>query len=58
MDDEDAEAMKAVGSDETAKELGKIASRKDKVVKAYKQFEPQLKDKIAQAKAGDKGIHC
>jgi hypothetical protein len=53
MDDEDAEAMKSVGSDETAKELGKMSSRKDKVVKAYKQFEPQLKDKIAKAKEGD-----
>lgn len=54
MDDEEAAAAKAVGSDETAKELGNIASRKDKVVKAYKQFEPELKDKIAQAKVGDK----
>ena len=54
MDDEEAAAAKAAGSDETAKELGNIASRKDKVVKAYKQFEPELKDKIAQAKAGDK----
>jgi hypothetical protein len=53
MDDEDAEATKAVGSDETAKELGKMSSRKDKVVKAYKQFEPELKDKIAKAKSGD-----
>jgi hypothetical protein len=54
MDDEDVEAAKAAGSDETAKELGNIASRKDKVVKAYRQFEPELKDKIAQAKSGDK----
>jgi hypothetical protein len=52
-DEESVEAAKAAGSDETAKELGKIASRKDKIVKAYKQFEPELKDKIAKAKAGD-----
>lgn len=52
-DSEDAEAAKAVGSDETAKELGKMATRKDRVVKAYKQFEPELKDKIAKAKEGD-----
>lgn len=54
MDDEEMAATKAAGSDETAKELGNVASRKDKVVKAYRQFEPELKDKIAQAKAGDK----
>jgi hypothetical protein len=52
-DEESAAAAKAAGSDETAKELGNIVSRKDKVVKAYKQFEPELKDKIAKAKAGD-----
>ena len=53
-DEETVAATKAAGSDTTAKELGKIASRKDKVVKAYKQFEPELKDKIAKAKEGDK----
>lgn len=52
-DDEDAEATKAVGSDETAKELGKVSTRKDKIVKAYQQLQPQVKDKIAQASAGD-----
>lgn len=52
-DDEDAEAAKAVGSDETAKELGKVSTRKDKIVKAYQQLQPQVKDKIAQASAGD-----
>ena len=41
-------------SDETAKELGKIASRKDRVVKTYQKLQPQVKDKIAQAKSGDK----
>jgi hypothetical protein len=54
MDDEDKEATKAAGSDETAKELGNISSRKDKVVKAYQELQPQVKDKIDQAKAGDK----
>jgi hypothetical protein len=54
MDDEDAAATKATDSDETAKELGKAATRKDKIVKAYKAFEPELKDKIAKAKEGDK----
>jgi hypothetical protein len=53
-DEETVAATKAAGSDTTAKELGKMASRKDKVVKAYKQFEPELKDKIAKAKEGDK----
>jgi hypothetical protein len=53
-DDEDMEAVASMGSDETAKELGKAATRKDKVVKAYKAFEPELKDKIAKAKEGDK----
>jgi hypothetical protein len=53
-DDEDIEALKSVGSDETAKELGKAATRKDKIVKAYRAFEPELKDKIAKAKEGDK----
>jgi len=54
MDDEDKEAAKAAGSDKTAKELGNISSRKDKVVKAYQELQPQVKDKIDQAKAGDK----
>jgi hypothetical protein len=53
-DEESAEAAKAAGSDETAKELGNISSRKDKVVKAYQELQPQVKDKIDQAKAGDK----
>lgn len=53
-DDEVAAATKAISSDETAKELGKVASRKDKIVKAYRDLEPQVKDKIAKAKAGDK----
>ena len=53
-DEESAEAAKAAGSDETAKELGNISSRKDKVVKAYQKLQPQVKDKIAKAKAGDK----
>ena len=53
-DDEVAAATKAISGDETAKELGKVASRKDKIVKAYRDLEPQVKDKIAQAKGGDK----
>jgi hypothetical protein len=53
-DDEVAAATKAISGDETAKELGKISSRKDKIVKAYRDLEPQKQDKIAKAKAGDK----
>ena len=53
-DEETAAAAKAAGSDATAKELGKVASRKDKIVKAYRDLEPQVKDKIAKAKEGDK----
>jgi hypothetical protein len=53
-DDEDAEAAKSAGSDETAKKLGNISTRKDKIVKAYQELQPQVKDKITQAKAGDK----
>jgi len=53
-DEGSAEAMKAAGSDETAKELGNISTRKDKIVKAYQELQPQVKDKIDQAKAGDK----
>lgn len=53
-DDEVAAATKAISGDETAKELGKVASRKDKIVKAYRDLEPQVKDKIAKAKEGDK----
>ena len=53
-DEESAEAAKAAGSDETAKELGKAATRRDKVVKAYQMIAPELKDKIAKAKEGDK----
>jgi hypothetical protein len=54
MDDEDKEAAKSAGSDKTAKELGKISSRKDKIVKDYKDLQPQVQDKIAKAKGGDK----
>jgi hypothetical protein len=53
-DEESAEAAKAAGSDETAKKLGNISTRKDKIVKAYQELQPQVKDKIDQAKAGDK----
>jgi hypothetical protein len=53
-DEESAEAAKAAGSDKTAKELGKAATRRDKVVKAYQMIAPELKDKIAKAKEGDK----
>jgi hypothetical protein len=53
-DEGSAEAAKAAGSDETAKKLGNISTRKDKIVKAYQELQPQVKDKIAQAKAGDK----
>jgi len=53
-DEESAEAAKAADSDETAKELGKAATRRDKVVKAYQMIAPELKDKIAKAKEGDK----
>jgi hypothetical protein len=53
-DDEDEAATQAISGDETAKELGKISSRKDKIVKAYRDLEPQKQDKIAKAKAGDK----
>ena len=48
-----AEAMKSAGSDKTAKALGNISTRKDKIVKAYQELQPQVKDKIDQAKAGD-----
>jgi hypothetical protein len=53
-DEETVAATKAAGSDETAKELGDVSSRKDKVVKAYQKLQPQVKDEIAKAKAGDK----
>jgi hypothetical protein len=53
-DEETVAAAKAAGSDPTAKKLGKIASRKDEIVKAYRNLEPQKQDKIAKAKAGDK----
>lgn len=53
-DEGSAEAAKSAGSDETAKKLGNISTRKDKIVKAYQELQPQVKDKIAQAKAGDK----
>jgi hypothetical protein len=53
-DDEVEAATQAISGDETAKELGKISSRKDKIVKAYRDLEPQKQDKIAKAKAGDK----
>jgi hypothetical protein len=53
MDGEDKEATQNIGSDSTAKELGKASSRKDKITKAYKELEPQVKEKIAQSKAGD-----
>jgi hypothetical protein len=53
MDDEDKEASKNIGSDATAKELGKSSSRKDKIVKAYQNLKPQLQDKISQSKKGD-----
>lgn len=53
-DDEVEAATQAISGDETAKELGKISSRKDKIVKAYRNLEPQKQDKIAKAKAGDK----
>jgi hypothetical protein len=53
-DEGSAEAAKAAGSDETAKKLGNISTRKDKIVKAYQELQPQVKDKIDQAKAGDK----
>lgn len=53
-DSEDKEAIQSIGSDPTAKELGNISSRKDKIVKAYRDLEPQKQDKIAKAKAGDK----
>ena len=53
-DEESAEAAKAAGSDSTAKKLGNISTRKDKIVKAYQELQPQVKDKIDQAKAGDK----
>jgi hypothetical protein len=54
MDDEDKEAASSAGSDSTAKALGKISSRKDKIVKAYKDLKPQVQDKIAKSKGGDK----
>lgn len=54
VDSEDKEAIQSMGSDPTAKKLGKIASRKDEIVKAYRNLEPQKQDKIAKAKAGDK----
>jgi hypothetical protein len=53
-DEGSAEAAKAAGSDSTAKKLGNISTRKDKIVKAYQELQPQVKDKIDQAKAGDK----
>jgi len=53
-DEGSAEAAKAAGRDETAKKLGNISTRKDKIVKAYQELQPQVKDKIDQAKAGDK----
>jgi hypothetical protein len=53
-DDEEGPSAKDIAGDETAKELGNISSRKDKVVKAYQELQPQVKDKIDQAKAGDK----
>jgi len=53
MDGEDKEATQNIGSDSTAKELGKASSRKDRITKAYKELEPQVKEKIAQSKAGD-----
>ena len=53
-DDEEVEAAKAAGSDETAIELGKASTRKDKIIKAYQELQPQVKDKIAKQKEGDK----
>jgi hypothetical protein len=53
-DNEEGPSAKDIAGDETAKELGNVSSRKDKIVKAYKDLEPQKQDKIAKAKAGDK----
>jgi hypothetical protein len=53
MDDEDKEATQNIGSDPTAKKLGKASSRRDTITKFYKDLEPQVQEKIAQSKAGD-----
>jgi len=53
-DDEEGPSAKDIAGDETAKELGNISSRKDKIVKAYQELQPQVKDKIDQAKMGNK----
>jgi len=53
VDDEDKEATQNIGSDPTAKKLGKASSRRDTITKFYKDLEPQVQEKIAQSKAGD-----
>jgi hypothetical protein len=53
VDSEDKEATQNIGKDKTAKKLGNISSRKDKIVKVYQELKPQVDDKISQAKAGD-----
>jgi hypothetical protein len=54
VDSEDKEATQNIGKDKTAKDLGNISSRKDKIVKVYQELKPQVDDKISQANAGDK----
>jgi len=53
VDSEDKEATQNIGKDKTAKDLGNISSRKDKIVKFYQELKPQVDDKISQAKEGD-----
>jgi hypothetical protein len=58
MDGEDAEAMKAVGSDETAKELGKTSSAADKLAKLFQaktteEAKDKMKELAKKANGGD-----
>jgi len=52
-DDEGPSSYDITG-DETAKELTKSAPKRDRIIKAYQQIAPELKDKITSAKSGDK----
>jgi hypothetical protein len=59
MDDEDAEAAKAVGSDKTAQALGKTSSAADKLanlfqVKTTKEAKEKMKELAKKANSGDK----
>jgi hypothetical protein len=58
MDDEDAEAAKSVGNDETAKELGKTSSAADKLAKLFQvktteEAKDKMKELAKKANGGD-----